>query len=398
MLAGAGFAALAAIYAIAIPRLLHTQVPGGLVLRSVDLHGYFSARELARASNFEAFLRVDGVLALLAPVAALAVYARRGPALVRESAAGRIGTGMLLAMLGFAVVWLAQLPFAVAELWWERRYHVSRDGYIDFIVGNWIALGASFLFVCAAILVVMALAAPLRRSWWIAATPVFVAFVALQAFVTPYLVPEQHPLRSPVLLQTAASLKQAENLRGVEIDVQSVRRFTTEPNAASAGFGPTRRVILWDTLLGGRFTEPQLAVVLGHELGHLKRNHILKHVAWYALFALPIAFAVALATRRRGGMYEPTSVPLALLVLVVVRLVALPLQNTVQRRYEAEADWISLQATRNPGAARALFANLAITSLAEPRPPGWSQLLFDEHPSIASRIAMADAWQRAHPL
>jgi STE24 endopeptidase len=389
---------LAVIYAIAIPRLLRTQVPGGLVLHPIDLHRYFSPHQLARASNFETFVRVDALLGLLAPVAALGVYARRGPALVRESAAGRIGTGMLLAMLGFAVVWLAQLPFAIAQLWWERRYHVSHDGYVGFVIGNWIALGASFLFVCAAILIVMGLAAPLRRSWWIAATPVFVAFVALQAFVTPYLVPEQHPLRDRSLVQTAARLKQAENVPGVPIDVQSVRRFTTEANAAAAGFGPTRRVIIWDTLLGGRFTRPQVAAVLGHELGHLKRGHILKHIAWYALFALPIALAVALATRQRGGMYEPTSVPLALLVLVIFQLAALPLRNTVQRRYEAEADWISLQATRDPDAARGLFANLAITGHAQPQPPGWSQLLFDEHPSIAARIAMADAWQRMHAL
>jgi STE24 endopeptidase len=63
------------------------------------------------------------------------------------------------------------------------------------------------------------------------------------------------------------------------------------------------------------------------------------------------------------------------------------------RRVEAEADWVALQTTRDPASARALFRRLANESLSQPRPPTWSYVLFDDHPTIVQRIAIANAWE-----
>jgi STE24 endopeptidase len=67
--------------------------------------------------------------------------------------------------------------------------------------------------------------------------------------------------------------------------------------------------------------------------------------------------------------------------------------NIVSRRDEAEADWSALKATHDPAAARSLFMTLAKASLANPDPPTWSYVLFEDHPTIVQRIAMVDAWQ-----
>ena len=112
-----------------------------------------------------------------------------------------------------------------------------------------------------------------------------------------------------------------------------------------------------------------------------------------ALFALPGAFVLMLATRRRGGMGEPAAVPLALLVSAVFSLVVLPAQNLVSRSMEAEADWKALQTTRDPAAARGLFEEFATTSLGDPSPPTWAYLMLQTHPTLAQRVAMANAWQ-----
>ena len=103
---------------------------------------------------------------------------------------------------------------------------------------------------------------------------------------------------------------------GTQAEVQDVHRFTTAPNAESVGFGPTRRVILWDTLLDGRFDRREVRVVIAHELGHIAHGHLLKRVGWLILFLLPATALVALATTRRGGLGRPEAVPLALLVFV----------------------------------------------------------------------------------
>ena len=80
---------------------------------------------MARAERYERFLYVDWVLAQIALLAVLWLYARRGAVFTRESAAGPIGTGMLLGMLGLAIVWLVRIPFRLAAHWWDRRYGIT---------------------------------------------------------------------------------------------------------------------------------------------------------------------------------------------------------------------------------------------------------------------------------
>jgi STE24 endopeptidase len=150
----------------------------------------------------------------------------------------------------------------------------------------------------------------------------------------------------------------------VPIDVERVRDVTSLPNAEAMGIGPSRRVVLWDTLIDGRFTRPEVTVVIAHELGHLARNHIWKAVGWYALFAFPGAFLIARLTRRRGGMGRAEAVPVALLVLVVLGLLALTLENAISRH-----------------------------TLDEPNPSTFEYLVLENHPTIMQRIAMAQAWR-----
>jgi STE24 endopeptidase len=169
-----------------------------------------------------------------------------------------------------------------------------------------------------------------------------------------------------------------------------VSDWTDEPNAFTAGFGVSTHVVVWDTLLDGRFSRREVTVVVAHELGHARSRHILKGIGWYALFVFPAALVVALVTRRRGGLRNPANLPLAVLVLTVVGLAALPFQNAVSRRYEAEADWRALRATKDAAAARGLFVQFVPTTLEEPDPPLWDYAFLQNHPTIAQRIAMAN--------
>jgi STE24 endopeptidase len=387
--------ALAAVAWIVAAVLLwrSSVVPGGLHLSGLDPHRYFSDRQLARSASFERFERWDFVLAQLTLLTVLAVYARFGGRFAQESAAGRIGTGMLLGMLGFGFVWLAQIPFGLADLWWERRHGVSRVGYVEWVFRDWSQLAGEFAFVCLALLIVMALAGKLRDSWWLPGAAAFVGLAALFTFITPYLLGNLHPLARPELARAAQRIAAREGVSGVPVRVQNVSGDTSAANAAAIGLGPSRRVVLWDTLLDGRFTDRQVRFVIAHEYGHQARRHLQKGIAWFALFALPGTFLMARFTRRRGGMADPAVVPFSLLVLVVLQLVALPLQNVVSRRIEAEADWMGLRTTHDPTGDRRLMQSFTQTSLAQPDPPGWSYVVLDSHPTIMQRIALANAWE-----
>ncbi|HEV7133772.1 MAG TPA: M48 family metalloprotease [Gaiellaceae bacterium] len=381
---------LASIWSLAAWLLWSSSVVPALHLPHVDEHAYFSAAVLHAAQSFGRFQEILWVISTLVELAVLVLYARYGARFARESAAGRAGTGMLLGMLGFALVWAAQLPFSVAELWWERRHHLTHLGYVSTVLGNWLALGAQFTFLCLALAIVMGFARLLREWWWLAGAPAFVGLALLFAFVSPYLIPT-HRLASPQLRAATAKLEAIEHVKHVPVVVETVHDVTSLPNAEATGLGPSRRVVLWDTIVSG-FTPREVTVVIAHELGHLEHDHIWKDVGWYALFAFPGTFLIARLTRRRGGMAEPLAIPLSLLVLVLLNLIAQPLQNVVSRHLEAEADWSALQATHDPAAATALFRHFVPTTLGEPNPSTFDYVMLENHPTVMQRIAMAKAY------
>jgi Zn-dependent protease with chaperone function len=386
-------AAIAAAWVVGVSLLWPTDVPGNLHLPDLDPHAFFGPHQLEEARDYEAFTRINTLLSVVVLVVVLVLYARHGERFTRESAAGRIGTGMLLGMLGFAFVWLAQLPFGLVQLWWDRRHDVSDQGYLDWLVSTWFSLGDLFLAVCVAILIVMALARPLRDNWWVVGAPLFVALSLLVTFTGPFFIPQTRPLKDDQLAADARRFAKEEGVPDIPVRVEDVDEFTDEPNAFAIGLGPTRRVFLWNTLLRKPFSKREVRVVIAHELGHHSRDHLWKLSGWFALVAVPAAWGIALLTRRRGGMYEARAVPLALLAVIVLQIVITPAQNVVSRRYEAEADWVSLGTTRDPRAASELHKELAEKSLSDPDPPGWAFVLFDTHPTAMQRIAMARAWR-----
>jgi STE24 endopeptidase len=386
------YASLAVAWVVAAWLLARSVVPRDLELPAVDVDAVFGSGFVARAERYERFLYVNWALSQVAVLGTLAVYARRGARLARESAAGPIGTGMLLGMLGIALAWLAGLPFSVLALWWDRRHGLSRVAYVDVVLGGWLALAGAFLALTLGLVVVMWLARWLGSWWWLPASLALGSIAAVLVFAEPYLATGLEPPSDQRLEQSYERLAQAEGVDGVTLRVQKVSGDTSQANAYAFGLGPSRRIVVWDTLLDGRFADGEVDVVLAHELGHQSSHHIAKAIGWFVLFALPAALVVMLVTRRRGGMGDPSSVPLALLVVALLALAAMPAQNVVSRRMESEADWKALQTTRDPTAARGLFRELAVTSLGDPSPPTWAYVAFATHPTLAQRVAMADAW------
>jgi STE24 endopeptidase len=391
----ATLAALAGVWAVAAYFLWDSsRVPDGLDIGGLRTSDFFDQRLLRRGDHYETFLRVDSLLATAATIVVFVVYARYGKRFMRESAAGPIGTGMLLAMLGFALVWLVNLPFHIAGLWWDRRYGVSHMSYWEVIFGGWFALGVSFVFLCAAVLVVMGFAQLIHDRWWIPGAAYFVCLFALFVFISPYVVGSSHRLSDPQLQADFDRLARQEGVGGIPVRVQDVHGQTSAANAFTVGFGPTRRVFIWDTLLDGRFSRGEIDFVFAHELGHQARLHLVKGIAWYALITIPFAYIVMRITRGRGGIGRPEVIPLALLVVVLLNTAATPVQAAITRHMEQEADWIALQTTKDPRAGQELFRGFARTSLSDPNPPTWAYVWFDDHPTLMQRIAMVRAWAR----
>jgi STE24 endopeptidase len=391
-----GVVALAALWSVAAVVLWRTEVPE-LALPDLDPRDYFTAAELARIDDYRGVSRLLllGSLAAEVAVLALAVWQSRPlAARLERIGRGRIRTSVLVGLVVVVGVWLARLPFAAVTLVRRRDFGLSEQGWGGWLTDQLTSLAVQAVLVSIAVAGAVWLAGRFGRRWWLAGAPALVAiaivFIVVQPLVVQPLFNRFEPLPDREL---AAQIERLAAELGVDVDdvlVADASRRTTTANAYVAGLGPTRRVVLYDTLLDGRFTDGEIRFVSAHELAHVERRHLWKGLAWFTLLAVPGVFLLAWMTDRLGGL-GPKLVPLGLAFAFGWILLTQPLANAVSRRYEAEADWLALQATRDPASGVALERSFVRTALADPDPPAWVTFWYGTHPTPMQRIAMAQS-------
>jgi Zn-dependent protease with chaperone function len=391
-------AALVAVWVGTALVLLRTEVPDDLALPSLDPRDYFGPDFLERADHVRAVTRALFLGSTVVELAVGVLVVWQAPQIARRlRLRGRYRTGLALGLVTLAAVWIATLPFGVVGHWWARRYGLSHQAYPAWLWDSLVSLAVRAVLVSLAIAGVLWLAGRFGGRWWIAASPAIAALAVVVILVQPLVIQPLfnrfEPLRDPALAAEVERVAAREGVTVDRVEVADASRRTTTANAYVAGIGPTKRVVFYDTALDGRFTEAELVSLAAHELGHVARNHLWKGIAWFVLFAVPGLALVAFVTERRGGLRDPLNVPLALLVGFVFFLATLPLQNAVSRRYEAEADWLALTATRDPDAAIGLERGFVVTSIADPDPPAWVRLWLGTHPTAMRRIAMGTAFE-----
>jgi STE24 endopeptidase len=394
LLKGATIILAAAAWFVAAVLLWRTKVPADLHRPRLDASAFFSPAQLHRAARYSSVGRLLFFLAVAVQLAVLAVLALLGRRLARGFALGEIGAGVMIGVAASLFVTLATLPVGLASLWWDRRYGITKQEYWGFVLGQWSGVLAQTATVAIVLAVVMSLARRFPRGWWAIVAPLFVAVGAVFVVVGALLAPiGTHPIRDPQVAAVVERLEQREGVPHTKVRVDKVSNETRAVNGETTGVGPTTVVVLWDTLFKSHLSDPAIEFVTAHELGHVARRHVLKGLGWGVLFTVPLTFLLAWATRRRGGLHRAEVVPFALLVAFGLSLLATPLENVVSRRYESEADWMALQATRDPGAGREAFRSFTRIDLVQPNPPEWSYVLLDTHPTVIQRIAMTEAWE-----
>jgi STE24 endopeptidase len=236
--------------------------------------------------------------------------------------------------------------------------------------------------------------------WWVWATAGWLLVTLVLGQLLPVVV---LPLFYKVTrLDDSALLGRLQALaHGTGLNVEGIYRLhlsaeTRKANAALAGLGRTRRVLLGDTLLE-EFTPEEIEVVFAHEVGHHVHRHLPKLIVWSVAVAAAGFWLADVLLRTMAvplgyaGWQDPAALPLLLLVLTVFGLVLSPLQNAVSRFFERQCDRYALARTHNPTAYRSAFVKLARTNKADADPSPLVVWLFEDHPPIRQRLAMADA-------
>jgi STE24 endopeptidase len=402
-------AALVVVIAVRTPWTVLPEPPGGRT--PLDPTAGLSSAEIARAESFVALLRPASVLsiALGLSVAALLGLTRLGGRLVRAVAAP-FGGGwvwqVLLGVLSLAVIGrLVTLPLSAYAEVIRHRYGLSTRGWGLWLrdVGVATAINAGLTAVGLLALVWLARRAP--RTWWAWAAVGATALVVVGSFLWPVVIePAFNRFESMPAGALRSDLLELAEKNGTPVQdvlVSDASRRTTALNAYVSGFGSTRRIVVYDTVLD-QLPDAQIESIVAHELGHVATDDVLTGTLIGALGAAAGVAALgwlvsAGPLRRRSGADspgDPRIVPLVLFLMAVGTLISTPAQNLVSRHIEARADVHALDLTEDPRALVDLQRQLARTNLSDPDPPAAWQWFFGSHPTTAQRITAAEDWER----
>ena len=328
----------------------------------------------------------------------------------------------LAVALVLAIGVVVTLPLRV---WGERLARdagLSTQTWASWAVDVLTSYGLGVTMTSLTLLTLAGLAARVRR-WWLVASLAAGALVLVASLAYPVVIEPLYASFTPMEagpLRTSLLDLAAEDGIGVdEVLVADASQRTTAVNAYVSGFGPTRRIVVYDTLL--ETTPEQVRLIVAHELGHTANDDVLRGTmigaagAVAGLTGLTLLAGSAVLRRRSGldgttpdgaksdarldtarqSMIAVAGVPLLLAIYGLSSLVTLPVVNAVSRAVEARADVHALDLTANPVGFAAMQRRLASTNLNDPSPPQWRQLWFGTHPTTAQRIALAEGWLAA---
>jgi STE24 endopeptidase len=356
----------------------------------------FTAAEIARQNAFRHELlpwsTTSWVLTILVPLAI--GFSPLGPRLYDAIRIRRWYVAVPLLVLGLGLLTsLITVPTDVMAERVTRKYGLSvqdwglwtRDRAV-----NWLLMSLGLAVIA---LVVIGLAKRWRSAWWLPAAIAAAVLVLGVSFAYPVLVEPRFnnftSMPAGALRDEFMQLAAQDGVPVKDVLVADASKRTTAVNAYVSGFGSTRRLVVYDTLL--KDTPPaQVRLVVAHELGHAAENDVLHGTI---IGVLGAAFAVTLLRLLLGArMADPRRTALLLALIVAGTTLASPVQNLVSRRIEARADYHSLHLTNDPKDFVAMQHDLAVTNISGLDPSRWRYWLFATHPTAPERIAMGRAW------
>jgi STE24 endopeptidase len=206
------------------------------------------------------------------------------------------------------------------------------------------------------------------------------------------------PLRSSLL-----QLAREDGVPVKDVLVADASRRTTSLNAYVSGFGATRRIVVYDTLLDTGSPD-EVRLIVAHELGHAKNRDVLWGTLIGAVGVALLVCVLALLGRwswllARAGVNslgDARAVALVLALIALLTFVGGPVSNLLSRRIETRADVHALNLTHRPAAMVDVQRRLATTNLSDLDPSSLVFAMFATHPTTPQRIALARDWAHLH--
>jgi STE24 endopeptidase len=293
---------------------------------------------------------------------------------------------------------LADLPLSLyTQFVIEEKFGFNRMTLKLFITDLIKQTVLGLLIGTPVLLAVLWLMAEMGNLWWLYVWLFWCVFNLLILFIYPTWIA---PLFNKFTLLDDAPLKQRiESLLArcgfatSGLFVMDGSKRSNHGNAYFTGFGKTKRIVFFDTLLK-RLQPEEVEAVLAHELGHFKHHHVIKRII--LLFVMSLGFLAALGQLMQAEWFylglgvnaQNTALALILFFLIVPVFTFLltPLMSLLSRRHEFEADRYAAKHASADDLVKALV-KLYEDNASTLTPDPLHSLFYDSHPPAALRIA-----------
>lgn len=305
----------------------------------------------------------------------------------------------------FAVI---VFPLTVYEGYFrEHQYGLSNQTFWEWMRDQLVGLALVAVLGALLVAILFGVVRRLGRNWWLWGSAVMIGFIAFVVMIAPVFISplfnKYTTLEDPRFKVPILSLARANGVPATEVYEFDASRQSNRVSANVSGFAGTTRISLNDNLLK-RCSLAGIEATMGHEMGHYVLNHVAKGLVFNGV-AVVIMFAflnwgLQCGLARWGekwgirGMTDLAIVPLAVLLLAAFYFVTTPLDNTVTRTMEYEADMYGINASQQPDGEAEVDVMLGEYRKMDPGPI--EEFIFFDHPSGRTRITAAMLWKAEH--
>lgn len=270
-----------------------------------------------------------------------------------------------------------------------HQFHLTNQSFGAWLGDEAKGLMVGLLFGVIVIPVALLLIRRYKRWWlalWFASIPLSLLLFVIVPVVVDPVFNKFEPLQDQMLKQQLLDEASRAGIEGSRVYQVDKSKQTTTMNAYVTGLGPTKRIVLWDTLLA-KMSHDEILAVMGHEMGHYVLHHVWQGLAWTIIgsfFVLLFGqWIYERGTPRRG---DPASLPWLLIILSTITFLGAPVENGISRHYEHQADVFGLDLTHLNEAMASSFVKFAEDSKVNPNPSPFIEFWRYSHPSLQKRI------------
>ncbi len=305
---------------------------------------------------------------------------------------------MTVLLVGYTIIFLPYSWFKGFYL--EHKYDLSNQTFLKWIWDETKSLAISLILAILVFEIFYAFMRGTGQYWWVWAAGVWIVLQVVLGMLFPVLI---LPLFYKTTKLDRPDLEEKINELAANAGVNVVGLFqinfsekTKKANAALAGLGKTKRIMLGDTLLD-EFDDKEVINVLAHEFGHFYHQHIWKLMAVSSVLAFGGMWLANFILNKSAGLLgleaeqisTIATVPLFILALSIFGLITMPLTNIMSRYFERQADRYALDTTKDSEGFISAMERLADQNLANKEPHPAIEFLLHSHPSIARRVEFA---------